>query len=95
VHFLVVLHLRLEQIISNILLPGSQVAPRGIRSWYYFADQGLRQINEDYDVKFTQEVIDQTKELHLQKSISDLQRVGTKRATSSEIKTEFFAHRRI
>jgi len=56
-----------------------------MHSWYYFADLGLRRITEDYDCKSTLFMVDQVRDIHMQKWVSELQRGGTKRDTYLDI----------
>jgi len=61
------------------------LASRGMHSWYYYADLGLRRITEDYDSKSTLFMVDQVRDIHMQKWVSELQRGGTKRDTNLDI----------
>jgi hypothetical protein len=69
------------------------LASQGVASWFHFADKGFRQISDIYEVKSTLFMMDQLKEVHIQKWISDLQRAGSKRATYLEISGGIFEAR--
>jgi hypothetical protein len=69
------------------------LASQELVSWFHFADKGLRQISDIYEVKSTLLMMNQSKEVHLQKWISDLQRAGSKGATYLEITGGIFEAR--
>jgi len=61
------------------------LASCGMHSWYYYADLELRNIIVGYNCRSRLFMIDQVRDIYMQKWFSGLQRGGTKRDTYLDI----------